>query len=227
MEEVPAHVHPDATVPDVLIRQHEHRCLCRATLGGAHQIGRALVYFKLGLVCVFLYYVLNDRHVELDPCAPLGAMWCTSFDLSQLLTHVLLTYRDQLNFIPSDQPVPAACDTRLILHRLQLKGNDHTYWATEQATHVEVWNQWRQYIRDGLLLPIEDLSSPRDDYIRWYRDFTRVYIDNLACCDTQTFEYQLAGVKKRMMTSILQEVDDMTTRVLERHHHLRLDMLVS
>ncbi|KAI5678133.1 hypothetical protein M9H77_09083 [Catharanthus roseus] len=35
-----------------------------------------------------------DRHVELDPCALLGAMWCISFDLTYLLSHVLLTYRD-------------------------------------------------------------------------------------------------------------------------------------
>ncbi|KAI5661723.1 hypothetical protein M9H77_21046 [Catharanthus roseus] len=44
-----------------------------------------------------------DRHVEQDPRALLGVVWCTSFDLSQLPTHVLLTYRDQLDFMPSDQ----------------------------------------------------------------------------------------------------------------------------
>ncbi|KAI5654241.1 hypothetical protein M9H77_31428 [Catharanthus roseus] len=38
-----------------------------------------------------------------DPLAPLGAIWCTAFDCSQLPTHTLVTYRDQLDFMPSDQ----------------------------------------------------------------------------------------------------------------------------
>ncbi|KAI5683440.1 hypothetical protein M9H77_04668 [Catharanthus roseus] len=64
----------------------------------------------------------------------------------------------------------------------------------EPASHVEVVHQWRQHIRDGLVLPVEDLSSPRDDYIRWYRDITRVYISSPACCDTRTIGYQPTGV---------------------------------
>ncbi|KAI5658927.1 hypothetical protein M9H77_27720 [Catharanthus roseus] len=113
-----------------------------------------------------------NRHVQPNPLVPLGAIWCTSFDLSQLPTHILLTYRDELDFMPSDQ--------------------------------------WRQHIRDGLVLPIEDLSSPRDDYIRWYWDITRVYIRNPTLRDTRTIGYQPTGVNRRMM-----EVDDMATGVLE------------
>ncbi|KAI5670471.1 hypothetical protein M9H77_10835 [Catharanthus roseus] len=30
-------------------------------------------------------------------------IWCTAFDCSQLPTHTLVTYRDQLDFTPSDQ----------------------------------------------------------------------------------------------------------------------------
>ncbi|KAI5675983.1 hypothetical protein M9H77_06933 [Catharanthus roseus] len=77
----------------------------------------------------------------------------------------------------------------------------------------------------GSLIPIrdqldfmtfdQDLSSPQDDYIRWYRDITRVYIGNPARCDTWTYGYQPAAIDRRMMTSMLQEVDDMTTGVLE------------
>ncbi|KAI5665920.1 hypothetical protein M9H77_15773 [Catharanthus roseus] len=63
----------------------------------------------------------------------------------------------------------------------------------QHASHVEVWHQWRQQIIDGLVLPVEDLSSPRNDYIRWYRDITQVYIGNLARCDTQTIGYQPVG----------------------------------
>ncbi|KAI5649864.1 hypothetical protein M9H77_35869 [Catharanthus roseus] len=41
--------------------------------------------------------------IQADPLAPLGAIWCTSFDCSQLPLHTLVTYRDQLDFMPSDQ----------------------------------------------------------------------------------------------------------------------------
>ncbi|KAI5683651.1 hypothetical protein M9H77_04879 [Catharanthus roseus] len=40
--------------------------------------------------------------------------------------------------------VPDACDTRLDLHRLTR--NDHTYWGTQHASHIEAWYQWRWMI---------------------------------------------------------------------------------
>ncbi|KAI5654393.1 hypothetical protein M9H77_31580 [Catharanthus roseus] len=43
----------------------------------------------------------------------------------------------------------------------------------------------------------------------------RVYISNSANCDTRTVGYQPTGVDRRMMTSILQEVDDMATGVIQ------------
>ncbi|KAI5682698.1 hypothetical protein M9H77_03926 [Catharanthus roseus] len=85
----------------------------------------------------------------------------------------------------------------------------------QHASHVEVWHQWRQHIKDDLLLPVEDLSSPRDDYIKWYRDIMRVYIGNPANRNTRTIGYQTCGVDRRMMTSMLQEVDDMATGVIQ------------
>ncbi|KAI5653146.1 hypothetical protein M9H77_30335 [Catharanthus roseus] len=215
MEEVSAHVHPGPLVPDVLTRNHENRCLCGIALCSARQIRGALMLLRTWAWSrILIFDPPLDWHVELDPRALLGAMWCASFVLSQLPTHVLL-YRDQLDFMTSDHPIPAVCDTRLDLHPLQLKGNDHTYWATHHATHVKVMHQWRQHIMDGFLLPIEDLSSPRDDYIRWYWDITRVYIGNPAHRDTQTFGYQLAGADRRMMGC------------WRDHHHLRISILVS
>ncbi|KAI5658052.1 hypothetical protein M9H77_26845 [Catharanthus roseus] len=68
---------------------------------------------------------------------------------------------------------------------------------------------------DSLVLPVEDLSSPRDDYIRWYWDITRVYINNPTYRNTRIIGYPLVGVDRQMMTSMLQEVDDMTIGVLE------------
>ncbi|KAI5654206.1 hypothetical protein M9H77_31393 [Catharanthus roseus] len=67
---------------------------------------------------------MSDRHVELDPRAPLDAMWCTLCNLNQLPT-----------LFGHNQPIPTAFNTRL---ELQFRGNDHTYWVTEHATHVEM-----------------------------------------------------------------------------------------
>ncbi|KAI5663031.1 hypothetical protein M9H77_22354 [Catharanthus roseus] len=60
------------------------------------------------------------------------------------------------------------------------------------------------------MLPIEELSNPRDDYISWYRDITRVYIGNPANHDTCTVGYYPARVYRRMM-----EVDDMASGVIQ------------
>ncbi|KAI5650835.1 hypothetical protein M9H77_36840 [Catharanthus roseus] len=96
--------------------------------------------------------------VQADALAPLGAIWCTSFDCNQLPTHTLVTYRDQLDFMPSNQ----------------------------------------------------GLSYPNDEYIRWYRGITRVYIENSANRDTRSVGYQSAGVDRRM-----REVDDMASMVIQ------------
>ncbi|KAI5682328.1 hypothetical protein M9H77_03556 [Catharanthus roseus] len=60
------------------------------------------------------------------------------------------------------------------------------------------------------------LSNPRVDYIRWYRDITRVYIGNPANHDIRTVGYQPAGVDRWMMTSMLQEIDDMASGMIQR-----------
>ncbi|KAI5680873.1 hypothetical protein M9H77_02100 [Catharanthus roseus] len=114
------------------------------------------------------------------------------------------------------QMVPDACDTHLDLHRIQLRGNDHTYWGTQHASHIEAWYQWRLRVRDGPAVVAEVLSYPNDEYIRWYRSITWVYIGNPANRDTRSHGYQPAGVDRRMMTSMLQEVDDMASLVIQQ-----------
>ncbi|KAI5678591.1 hypothetical protein M9H77_09541 [Catharanthus roseus] len=84
--------------------------------------------------------------------------------------------------------VPNACDTRLDLYRIQLRGNDHTYWETHHASHIEAWG------------------------------ITRVYIGNPANRDTRSHGYQPAGVDRRMITSMLPEVDDMASVVIQQPH---------
>ncbi|KAI5672097.1 hypothetical protein M9H77_12461 [Catharanthus roseus] len=125
-----------------------------------------------------------------DPLAPLGAIWCTVFDCSQLPTYTLVTYRDQLDFMPSDQAqmVLDTVDTRLDLHWIQLRGNDNTSWVTQHAIHIDAWSQWRVRVRDGPAAAVEALLYPSDEYIRWYKGITRVYIGNPANRDTRAHD---------------------------------------
>ncbi|KAI5671600.1 hypothetical protein M9H77_11964 [Catharanthus roseus] len=98
--------------------------------------------------------------------------------------------------------VPEACDTRLDLHRIQLKGNDHTYWGTQHAIHLDAWYQWRLRVRDGPAIAVEASSYP----VMNTSDVNR---------DTRSHGYQPAGVDRSMMTSMLQEVDDMASVVIQ------------
>ncbi|KAI5659241.1 hypothetical protein M9H77_28034 [Catharanthus roseus] len=104
-----------------------------------------------------------------DPLALLGTICCTSFDCSQLPTHTLVKYRGQLDSMPSYQ------------------------------VHFKIFFPWRLCVRDGPALAIEVLSYPSDEYIRWYRGITRVYIGNPTNRDTRSVGYQPAGVDRRMM----------------------------
>ncbi|KAI5653773.1 hypothetical protein M9H77_30960 [Catharanthus roseus] len=113
-----------------------------------------------------------------------------------------------------DQMVPDAVDTRLDLQRIQLRGNDNTYWGTHHAVHLDAWYQWRFRVRDGPTVAVEALSYPSDEYIRGYRGITRVCIGNPANRDTRAHRYQPAAVDRRMMTSMFKEVDDMASVVI-------------
>ncbi|KAI5673220.1 hypothetical protein M9H77_13584 [Catharanthus roseus] len=79
-------------------------------------------------------------------------------------------------------------------------------------------HQRRLRVRDGPSLAVEDLSYPNDEYIRWYRGITWVYIRNPANRDTRSIGYQPTRVDRRMMTSMLQEVDDMASVVIQEPH---------
>ncbi|KAI5668593.1 hypothetical protein M9H77_18446 [Catharanthus roseus] len=57
----------------------------------------------LGVVAYTCIAASADAEIQADPLAPLGAIWCTLFDCSHLPTHTLVTYRDQLDFMSSDQ----------------------------------------------------------------------------------------------------------------------------
>ncbi|KAI5657755.1 hypothetical protein M9H77_26548 [Catharanthus roseus] len=100
MEEVPAHVHPDPIVPDVLSRQHEHRSgliwsrdhettvpgrllrtwifvytVVHDSFGGARQIGGALVLLQIWAwlrIPALRPQLITD--VQADPLAPFGAI---------------------------------------------------------------------------------------------------------------------------------------------------------
>ncbi|KAI5667080.1 hypothetical protein M9H77_16933 [Catharanthus roseus] len=116
------------------------------------------------------------------------------------------------------QMVPDVVDTRLDLHRIQLRGNDNTSWVTQHAIHLNAWNRWRLRVWDAPTIAAATLSYPSDEYIRWYRGITQVYIGNPANRDTRSHGYQPASVDRRMMTSMLQELSRRRPRehVLDR-----------
>ncbi|KAI5656559.1 hypothetical protein M9H77_25352 [Catharanthus roseus] len=193
MEEVPAHVHLSPLNPDVLTRQYEHRS--GLIWSGSHETCITdLQYRRFGRSLFQSYSIAPRRGCMTDR----GSLSLTT-DLGVVAYSCIATSATpECSGRPScstwcDVHIPALCDTRLDLHRIQLRGNDNTYWGTQHASHVEVWHQWRQYIRDSLVLAVEDLSSPKYEYIGWYRDITRVYIGNSANCDTRTVGYQPAG----------------------------------
>ncbi|KAI5668028.1 hypothetical protein M9H77_17881 [Catharanthus roseus] len=69
---------------------------------------------------------------------------------------------------------------------------------------------WRLRVRDGHALAVKVLSYPNDEYIRWYRGITLVYIRNPSNRDTRSIGYQPARVDRRMM-----KVDDITSVVIQ------------
>ncbi|KAI5657813.1 hypothetical protein M9H77_26606 [Catharanthus roseus] len=145
-EEIQAHVHPGPIVPDVLTRQHEHRS--GLIWSGDHKTCFTdLQCMRFGRN-LFQCYSTAPR--------------------SQLPTHTLVTYRDQLDFMTSDQRISDACDTHLDLHRIQLRGNNHTYWETQHASHVEAWHQWRLRVRNDPALAVGKAWS-------WSRRWTPSY----------------------------------------------------
>ncbi|KAI5659202.1 hypothetical protein M9H77_27995 [Catharanthus roseus] len=219
MEEVPAHVHPGPIVPNILSRQHEYRSgliwsrdheTCFTDLQ-CRRFGRNLfqccstITGRLAVVHGSFRGCTTDREslslttdlgVIAYTCIVASADYGCSSRLScsscQLPMHTLVTYMDQLDFMPSDQiveyhypgrvirqfawaqMVPDACDTRLDLHRIY------------------------------------------DEYIRWYRGITQVYIGNIPNRDTRSYGYQPAGVDKWMMIFMLQEVDDIASVVIQK-----------
>ncbi|KAI5676656.1 hypothetical protein M9H77_07606 [Catharanthus roseus] len=83
------------------------------------------------------------------------------------------------------------------------------WWAEVPLICYEIVEY--HYPGDGPAIASEVLSYPSDEYIRWYRGITRVYIGSPANCDTSSREYQPAGVNRRMM-----EVDDMASVVIHQ-----------
>ncbi|KAI5658633.1 hypothetical protein M9H77_27426 [Catharanthus roseus] len=97
----------------------------------------------LGVVAYSCIAAQLMTDVQGDPLAPLGAIWCTSFDCSQLPTHILVAYRDHLYgslimivvYIrnPANRDTrsvghqPAWIDKRMMTSMLQELGFDATF----------------------------------------------------------------------------------------------------
>ncbi|KAI5673058.1 hypothetical protein M9H77_13422 [Catharanthus roseus] len=110
MEEVSAHVHLGPIVPDVLTRQHEHRS--GLIWSGDHKTCFTDLQCRRFGRNLFQCYSTAPRRLYHYP----GCVICQ---------------------FPRAQHIPDACDTRLDLHRIQLRGNNHTYWGTKHASHVD------------------------------------------------------------------------------------------
>ncbi|KAI5654781.1 hypothetical protein M9H77_31968 [Catharanthus roseus] len=79
-----------------------------------------------------------------------------------------------------------------------------------------IWSGRRRLrVRDGPAVAVAALSYPSDEYIRWYRGITRVYIDNLANRDTRAHGYQPTGVDRRMMmVAVMKKVQTIIRRCM-------------
>ncbi|KAI5682608.1 hypothetical protein M9H77_03836 [Catharanthus roseus] len=101
MEEVPTHVKKEPLEAWILraftgSETDDDLMLCARSLSHTAY---------LGVVAYPCIAASVDDGCSGRPLASLGAIWCTSFHCSQLPTHTLVTYRDQLDFMPSDQEV--------------------------------------------------------------------------------------------------------------------------
>ena len=73
------------------------------------------------------------------------------------------------------QPIPEPVNTKVSLHKVDLRGNVHQNWASFHDTYIDRWNNRLQHVitRDSLSLPM----AYDDEYMVWYRSITRRHID--------------------------------------------------
>ncbi|KAI5657118.1 hypothetical protein M9H77_25911 [Catharanthus roseus] len=183
MEEVPSHVHSRPIVPDVLSRQHEHRS--------------GLIWNGNHKTC----------YIDLQ-CRRFGRK-CYSMAPRRLVEII-----DRTGYKVKEEPLEAwilraftgsETDDNLILcaHGFIFLLIDGHMLSDFSGNLVH----WRLRVRDGHAVAAEALSYPSDEYIRWYRGITRVYIGNPVNRDTHSHGYQ--------PTSMFQEMDDMTSVVIQ------------
>ncbi|KAI5678487.1 hypothetical protein M9H77_09437 [Catharanthus roseus] len=213
-------------VPDILTRQHEHRS--GLIWSGDHE---TLIGLLLSLTHFSGYKVKKDplkawilrefTGSEIDDDLILRAH---EFIFLLLGGHMLSDFSGNLTFVHDSfrrcktdrgSPCPSSDLGSVAYSGIAASATPACLARPSCSTWCDVVHIWRQHIREVIVLPVEELSNPRNNYIRWYRDITRVYIDNPANHDTRTVGYQPARVDRRMMTSMLQEVDDMATRVIQ------------
>ncbi|KAI5664408.1 hypothetical protein M9H77_23731 [Catharanthus roseus] len=151
MEEVPAHVHSGPIVPYVLSRQHQYRSgliwcgdheTCYTDLQ-CRRFGRNLfqcystaprrLIWAWSRTPALLPQLMTE--IQADSLAPLGAIWCTSFDCSQLPMHTLYSrwYRGITRIYIGN---PANRDTRA--HGYQPTGVDRRMMEVEDMASVVV-----------------------------------------------------------------------------------------
>ncbi|KAI5682092.1 hypothetical protein M9H77_03320 [Catharanthus roseus] len=185
MEEVPAHVHPGPIVPDVLTRQHKHRF----GLTGSGDHATCFTDLQCRRFGRNLFQSYSTTPCTLVKKEPLEVWILRAFTGSETDDDLILRARG-FNFL--------------------LLGGHILLDFLGSLVHVRYLSLLEDFDAISTYSWVEVLSYPKDEYIRWYRDITQVYIGNPANRDTHTVGYHPAGVNRRMM-----EVDDMASRVIQ------------
>ncbi|KAI5674191.1 hypothetical protein M9H77_14555 [Catharanthus roseus] len=152
MEEVPAHVHPRSIIPDVLSRQHEHRSgliwsgdreTCYTDLQcrrfgpnpfQCYSTAPRILILAWSRIPTLRPQLMTE--IQADPLAPLGAIWCTTFDCSQLPTHTLYItwYRGITRVYISNPP-----NRDTYSHGYQPAGVDRQMMEMDDMASVAIW----------------------------------------------------------------------------------------
>ncbi|KAI5682937.1 hypothetical protein M9H77_04165 [Catharanthus roseus] len=199
MEEVSAHVHPGPIVPDVLTRKYEHR-------SGLIWSGDYETCFTNRQCKCF-----GRNLFQCYSTAPRRQLCMTALGGTRQIGGVLVIL--QIWAWPRIPVLQPQLMTDVQADPLALLG---AIWCTYfDCSQLSTHTLWRLHIRDCPALAIKVLSYPNDEYIRWYREITRLCIGNPANPDTRSVGYQPAVVDKRMMTSTLQKVNDMASMVIQ------------
>ncbi|KAI5652546.1 hypothetical protein M9H77_29733 [Catharanthus roseus] len=90
---------------------------------------RRFIFYFLEVICLFGYPIMTKVWFHLT-CGGQRCHSCNEIGGYHYPTRVMCQFA-------RDRHILALCDTQVDLHRIQIRENDHTYWGTQHASHVE------------------------------------------------------------------------------------------